>query len=263
MSQPTNAAPKSTKPSLLTKDFILVVIGQIISLFGNAALRFALPLYILDQTGSEALFGIVSALSFLPMVILSPIGGIIADRVNKQRIMVILDFFTAALVMSFLLLNGIVAITPLVVIVLMLLYGIQGAYTPSVQASLPILAPGESLVTANAVVNMVSSLSGLLGPVIGGILYSTYGLVPILVVSSACFAFSAIMELFIKIPHSPQPKTGNMFSIVKSDMSVSLRYIFREQPVFAKVIGLIFFFNLFLSSMLIIGTPLSSPARWV
>ena len=56
------------------KDFILVVIGQIISLFGNAVLRFALPLHLLNITNSPALFGMVSALSFLPMLLMSPIS---------------------------------------------------------------------------------------------------------------------------------------------------------------------------------------------
>ena len=55
------------------KDFILVIIGQIISLFGNAVLRFALPLYLFDQTGSPTLLGLVSAGSFLPMVVLFPL----------------------------------------------------------------------------------------------------------------------------------------------------------------------------------------------
>lgn len=50
-----------------SKDFIMVVIGQIISLFGNAALRFALPLYLLNQTGSSALYGTVTACAFLPV----------------------------------------------------------------------------------------------------------------------------------------------------------------------------------------------------
>ncbi|MEG1050208.1 MAG: MFS transporter, partial [Oscillospiraceae bacterium] len=50
------------------KDFILVVIGQIISLFGNAILCFALPLYLLRQTNSPSLFGIVTACAFLPMI---------------------------------------------------------------------------------------------------------------------------------------------------------------------------------------------------
>ena len=43
--------------------FFLIVLGQIISLFGNAALRFALPLYLLRQTGSAALYGGITALA--------------------------------------------------------------------------------------------------------------------------------------------------------------------------------------------------------
>ena len=83
------------KDKLFRRDFTMVVIGQIISLFGNNILRYALPLYLLNKTGSAALYGMVVALSFLPMVILSPVGGIIADRVNKRNIMVCLDFCTA------------------------------------------------------------------------------------------------------------------------------------------------------------------------
>ena len=60
---------------LFRRDFALVVIGQIISLFGNAILRFALPLYLLRETGSSTLFGVVTACSFAPMVILSMVGG--------------------------------------------------------------------------------------------------------------------------------------------------------------------------------------------
>ena len=71
---------------LFRRDFTLVVIGQIISLFGNAILRFALPLYLLRETGSSTLFGVVTACSFAPMVILSMVGGVLADRVNKRDI---------------------------------------------------------------------------------------------------------------------------------------------------------------------------------
>lgn len=80
------------KKARFSRDFILVVIGQIISLFGNAALRFAIPLYLLNQTGSSVLYGMVTACAFLPSIVMSPIGGIVADRVNKRTIMVVLDF---------------------------------------------------------------------------------------------------------------------------------------------------------------------------
>lgn len=251
----SRGANPSPRVKLFQRDFTLVIIGQIFSLFGNAILRFALPLYIFDQSGSASLFGIVSASAFLPMIIMSPIGGIMADRVNKQRIMVILDLFTAALILGFILLNGRIDTLALVVIMMILLYSIQGAYTPAVQASLPLLVKVEQLVPANAVVNLVMSFSSLLGPVMGGILYGTYGLIPILMVSCGCFAFSAVLELFIRIPHKPRKDVTSIWSIVRTDMAQSFQFILKKKPVMSKVIVLVFLFNLFLSSMIIIGLP--------
>lgn len=161
--------------TLHSKDFILMVIGQIISLFGNAAIRFALPLYLLNLTGSSALYGTVTACAFIPAILLSPVGGIVADRVNKRNIMVILDFFTAAVICVFSLLMDKGSLILLVTVTLMLLYGIAGAYQPSVQASIPALVNPEHFMAANSIINTVSSFAALTGPVIGGILYSAYG----------------------------------------------------------------------------------------
>ena len=237
------------------KDFILVIIGQIISLFCNAVLRFALPLYLFDQTGSPTLLGLVSAGSFLPMVVLSPVGGIVADRVNKRNIMVVLDFSAAALIALFALALGRMPLVPLLMAVLLLLYGIQGAYQPAVQASIPLLAAPEQLMPANAAVNMVSSLASLVGPVLGGVLYSWNGLRPILYVSCACFVFSAVMETFIRIPHASRGDGGSIWRVAQKDMARSLRYIFREKPVVGRIMLLVCAFNLFMRSMLIIGRP--------
>ena len=86
---------------IFKRDFTMVVIGQIISLFGNAILRFALPLYLLRETNSSSLFGAVTASSFIPMVVFSFLGGVIADRINKRNIMVALDFLTAGIISIF------------------------------------------------------------------------------------------------------------------------------------------------------------------
>lgn len=135
---------------LFNKDFIMVLIGQIISLFGNTILRFALPLYLLNKTESASLFGIVSACAFIPMIFTMPIGGIIADRVNKRNIMVILDFLTAIITLAVMMLLGKVNLIVLLLIALLLLYGIQGAYQPAVQASVPVLVPSDGLMQANS-----------------------------------------------------------------------------------------------------------------
>ena len=119
---------------LFKRDFTMVVIGQIISLFGNAILRFALPLYLLRETDSSSLFGVVTACAFIPMVIFSLFGGVIADRKNKRNIMVTLDFTTAAVILIFSFALGKVSLVPLMIAVLMILYGIFGIYQPAVQA---------------------------------------------------------------------------------------------------------------------------------
>ena len=104
-----------------SKDFILVVIGQIISLFGNSVLRFVLPLHLLNITGSAALYGFVSAFSFIPMLVMSPIGGVVADRINKRNIMVGLDFFTGGIIAIFFLVYQQFNLVVLILIVLVLL----------------------------------------------------------------------------------------------------------------------------------------------
>ena len=243
--------------SLFRRDFTLVVIGQIISLFGNAIVRFALPLYLLRQTGSAALFGAVGAASFIPAVLCSPIGGVAADRINKRTIMAVLDFFTAGLMLAFALLLGRAPLVPLTAACLMLLYGIAGAYQPAVQASIPLLAEPEQLTSANAVINMVSTLSGLLGPVVGGVLFGAFGIRPILWVGIGCFFLSAVMELFIHIPHHPQDAAGSVLSTVWRDLGESWRSIRQQRPIFLSAMVVLALFNLVLSAALIVGIPVA------
>ena len=241
---------------LFRRDFTLVVIGQIISLFGNAILRFALPLYLLRETGSSTLFGVVTACSFAPMVILSMVGGVLADRVNKRDIMVGLDFSTAAIIMLFYFSLGKIPTVPLFIVVLMLLYGISGTYQPAVQASVPLLVAKDKLMAGNAVINQVNTLSGLLGPVIGGVMFTLWGIYPILLLSAACFTFSAIMEIFIHIPHEKRPREVSVFRVVGMDLKESYQFVKTEKPIFFSVVFLVSIFNLVLSAVMIVGTPI-------
>lgn len=240
---------------IFKRDFTMVVIGQIISLFGNAILRFALPLYLLRETDSSSLFGAVTACSFIPMVIFSFLGGVIADRVNKRNIMVALDFFTAIIIVVFYFALGQIPLVPLMIVMLMLLYGISGAYQPSVQASIPLLVDYEALAKGNAIINMVSTLSNLLGPAIGGVLFGAFGLTPILVISIVCFIISAIMEIFIHIPYQKRDKGKGVFATVRNDLIESFYFVKREKPIFLSVVGILAIFNLVLSAAMIVGIP--------
>lgn len=237
------------------RNFIMVVIGQIISLFGNAILRFALPLYLLSETNSAALFGIVSACAFIPMIVLAPIGGIFADRVNKRNIMVVLDFTTALLVLLTVLFIGKINVVMLIFIAMFILYGIQGAYQPAVQASIPALLPMEYIMQGNAVINLVSSFSGLIGPVIGGTLFGFFGIMPILYISFICFIISAVMEIFIVIPFEKKEISGSIIKIGVGDLKESFKYMKNEQPLILKFSFAVAAINMLLSALMIIGLP--------
>lgn len=240
---------------LFSKDFTLVVVGQIISLFGNATIRFALPLYLLNLTGSSALYGTVTACALIPAILLSPIGGIVADRANKRNIMVILDFFTSAVVIAFSLLMHSVNLIVLLAVTLMLLYGIAGAYQPSVQASIPVLTSQDNFMAANSIINTISSFASLIGPVLGGVLYSAYGLKPVLWVCTVCFTMSAVMEIFIQIPFQKQASEGGILKTARTDFAESIHFIRKEKPVIGKALFIICGINLFLAAMIIVALP--------
>lgn len=248
---------KENENRLFSRNFTLVVIGQIISLFGNAILRFALPLYLLRQTGSPGLLGAAGAAALIPAVLCSPLGGAAADRINKRTIMVVLDFSTAALIVLFALLLGRVPLAPLIIACLMLLYGIAGAYQPAVQASIPLLTGPDRLTQANAVINMVSTLSGLLGPALGGALFGALGIWPILWVGAGCFFCSAVMELFLRIPYQPRAHSGGALATVKQDLGESWRFVRQERPVFLAATAALALFNMTLSAALVVGLPVA------
>lgn len=237
------------------RDFTLMVIGQIISLFGNAILRFSLSLHVLSLTGSAAVFGSILALAMVPTVLLSPLGGVLADRLPRQRIMVALDFFTCGLILCFDLFFARSGSLGAITAFLILLSLIQAVYQPSVQASIPSLAAEEALMAANGVVVQVQALSGLLGPILGGVLYAAFGLYPLLAGSALCFFASAVLELFLRIPFTPLARTSAPLAQLGRDLGDALRFLSRDNPRLLKLLVVVAGINLFLSSLFTVGLP--------
>ena len=240
---------------LFQRDFTIMILGQIISLFGNAILRFSLSLYVLEVTGSAAVFGTILAVSMIPTVLLSPFGGVLADRLPKQKIMTILDFVTAGLIVFYDAVYGSAGNLAAVTIFMILLTLIQAFYQPSVQASIPLLAFQEQLMAANGIVMQVQALAGLLGPILAGMLYGIGGVKPILAASAVCFFLSAVMELFLRIPHEKREADGSPVRMALLDLKGAVTYLIRENTCLFKLLIVVAGINLFLSALFIIGLP--------
>lgn len=183
------------------KNFIIIVIGQIISLFGNAIQRFSMSLYLLAFTGSTSTFATILSLSTIPYIIFAPIAGRLSDKINKKKIMVYLDLFCFALIgiYAFILFKGndnvlIVGTVMFILSICATLYG------PAVTSSIPQIVEEEKLTSANGVINQVGSIVNFVGPILAGILYGLLGIKIIVIINAVSFLISAIMEMFLNIP---------------------------------------------------------------
>ncbi len=240
---------------LFTKNFTLLILGQLTSLFGNFILKLALSMYVLEATGSAAIFAGILSAATIPTILLSPLGGILADRADRRNIMVALDALTGVSVLCAALFlsesNAIAVISTLLIIL-----SILGAFeTPTVQACIPTMLQGDNIMKGNAVVNQVASLSYLIAPMLGGVLYAMLGLKPVMYASVVCFFITALFECFIKLSYQRIQSQGGVLQIVKQDFLSSMQYISKEQTSISKMLLLTAFSRFFVMGITIVGLP--------
>ena len=241
------------KPSAI--NFRLMVLGQVVSVFGASLLRFALSLHVLEVTGSEVMFASLIALSSIPLL-LGPVGGAIADRFNRRDLMVIFDFSSSAIIFSLLLLLPVMRNSVVLIgIVMVLLSTISALYTPAVTASIPLLVDEKKLVGANGIVQAVQALSHVAAPVLGGVLFNIMGVQRLVVFSCAAFFLSAVMEIFIKIPFEKRELYGHIVPAVVRDMKEGFIYVFKQSFILKSII-LAAMLNLILTPLIIVGAPI-------
>lgn len=258
------------------KNFIIIVIGQIISLFGNAVQRFSMSLYLLHFTGSTAAFAKILAISTIPYIIFAPIAGRLSDKINKKKIMIYLDLFCAALIGGYalILLNGRDSefVVGAVMFILSICYTLYG---PAVTSSIPQIVNEDRLTSANGIINQVGSAVNFVGPILAGVLYGLVGIKLIVIINALSFLMSAILELFLDIPDA-ESKTNNVigkdklsddynssdrllsFEFVKNsfiDMKNTFMHLMNENKIILGIIVSYALGNIFLVPILSIVAP--------
>ncbi|MBU3105124.1 MFS transporter [Clostridium gasigenes] len=250
------------------KNFIIIVIGQIISLFGNAIQRFSMALYLLEFTGSTAAFANILAISTIPYILFAPIAGRLSDKINRKKIMIYLDLFCSILIggYAFILLRGrdselIVASVMFMLSVCYTLYG------PAVVSSIPQIVDEDKLTSANGIINQVSSVVNFLAPILAGVLYGLVGIKLIVIINAVSFLLAAIIELFLDIPDivitekvnsiHKEDKLLSIDFVIKSfvDMKNIFLYLKREKKMVLGIIASYAFCNIFLVPILSIVAP--------
>lgn len=243
------------KEKLFTRNFTLLILGQVSSLTGNYTLKFALSMYVLEQTGSASIFAGMLSAALLPTVLLSPFGGILADRANRKHIMVALDALSGLSVLAAGLLLPLGRELWVIGALLVLLSVLAAFESPTVQACVPQMVSPQNLVQGNAVVSQVSAVTSLATPFLGSLFYTAFGIGPVFAAAGVCFWLTALLECMINLEYQKPPRTAGIGAIVREDLAVSAHFLRREQPDILKLLLLAALAGMFVSGTAVVGFP--------
>ena len=243
------------KEKLFTRNFTLLILGQVSSLTGNYTLKFALSMYVLEQTGSASIFAGMLSAALLPTVLLSPFGGILADRANRKHIMVALDALSGLSVLAAGLLLPLGRELWVIGALLVLLSVLAAFESPTVQACVPQMVSPQNLVQGNVVVSQVSAVTSLVTPFLGSLFYTAFGIGPVFAAAVVCFWLTALLECMIHLEYQKPPRTAGIGAIVREDLAVSAHFLRREQPDILKLLLLAALAGMFVSGTAVVGFP--------
>ena len=189
------------------KNFIMVALGQAVSLLGSHGVQFALIWWLAERTASPLMLGISGLAAYLPVTLFSPAAGIAADRFNRKWISIFSDLTMGAAALIYAALLLFFDLPVWTVLVMLCLRGIGSTFQqPAVQSMIPQLVPKDQLVKANGWIQLLNSGSSLLGPVIGASLYAVFPISVVLLsdVAGAILASAALAA--VKIPKLKREK---------------------------------------------------------
>lgn len=192
------------------RGFVLVWIGQVLSLLGSAMSVFALSLWAWEKTGQVTALSMVSFFGFAPMVLLSPLAGALVDRWDRKRMMMVSDAGAglATLFLAILHALGMLEIWHLFVASAVASV-FQAFQFPAYSAAMSLMLPKDQLGRANGMLSMAESASGILAPIIAGFLIGIVGLAGILTIDLITCVFAVVMLSFIYIPQPKQSAEGS------------------------------------------------------
>jgi MFS family permease len=215
-----------TFAALAIPNYRRYVAGQSVSLIGTWMQMAAQSWLVLTLTGSATTLGLIVALQTLPVLLLGPYGGVIADRIDKRRLMVILQIAMGvqALLLGVLTVTGAVRVWEIGVLAALL--GLNNAFeNPARQAFMLEMVGGESLRNAVTLNSVMVNVARVIGPAVAGVLIATVGEGPCFLLNAASFvAVVASLTGLDRGAINPSPPSGRE----PGQLREGLRYVRRS-----------------------------------
>ena len=232
------------------RNFRLGFFGALVSELGAVLYSFAVSFYILEISGNDAfLQGLYLALCGAVLLLMTPLGGVLGDRWNKVKIMVVCDYAKGGLILLATLLMLLFRQPRAHVAVLfavgVLGSAVSGIFSPAAGALMPHIVEEEKLQQANAWFSVKSSLQSIFGVVLAGVLYAALPITELFFIVGVCYVLSGVSEMFIRYEHRPSWERMSV-RLALSDMREGLVYL-RAQKAILALMTAILFINFFFS----------------
>lgn len=207
------------------KNYLFFWIGQVFSLFGSSIVFFVIIWWITDTTQDPIAISFGAFSYFIPMIIISPIAGIVSDRYDRKMIILIADSlqaFSTFILILFFLFNWIQYWMLLIFIVIRSVC--QAFHGPVVIAIIPTMVPKDKLSRINGVNFLFSSFVNIIGPMVGGFLLLFFSVQQALWIDLITFLIALIPLLLIHIPsvkkHEDRHKEQTFSSAFKEGLGI-------------------------------------------
>ncbi|NUW45757.1 non-ribosomal peptide synthetase/MFS transporter [Nonomuraea rhodomycinica] len=209
--------------------FYTVAAGQTASLLGSALTAFALGVWAYQESGRVSDYALVSMLATLPSLLASPLGGAVADRVDRRLVMLACDAVSAVatLAVVILLATGRLEVWQ-VGIVSGVLSLVTAFHRPAYLAAVAQLVPKPYLMQANAVANVGTGLGMLVAPLAGAALISLVGLHGVVAVDAVTFAAGLVTLLLVRFPDRMFHRLEETF---RQAIAGGWRFLVRRRPL--------------------------------
>ena len=181
------------------KNFYKLWLGELISNIGSGMTAFALSVYVYEKTGSVSYVSLITLLSFMPSIILSPIGGLLADRYDRRLLMIIGDLFSGLGLVYILwsIQAGEKSIVPIFIgITFSSIF--TSLLEPSYRATLTDILEEENYAKASGLIQVAGSAKYLISPVIAGMILSVADIRVILLLDIMTFITTCLMIFLVR-----------------------------------------------------------------
>jgi MFS transporter, DHA3 family, macrolide efflux protein len=223
--------------------FTLVWLGQIISVLATNMSAFALTIWVFQKTGSATALGLMQVFFITPLLIITPLAGVMVDRHNRKLMMMISDLTAGLATISILVLQAFGVLEVWHLYAAAVFQGLGNAFQwPAYSAAISTMIPKEKYGRANGMMSLIEMGPGVLAPMLAGALLPVIGLTGVLSLDVTTFILAILILLFVHIPQPQRSVEGahSQGNILKEAI-FGFRYIFARPSLLG--LQLVFFFG--------------------